>query len=479
MNVFIETAYSCLLAAMVGVGGVHSDASILRQTYEAFDPGLYRYNTAAQMDDHFSQLDAALARDRDVRSAYLDISRFTSAIKCGHCYPNFFNQPPAIAAELFQGHDRVPFYFVWIDRRMIITRNFSTDVHLSPGTEVESINGLPVGNILAALMPLVRADGSNDAKRIDELSVQGDDRYEAFDVYFPLVYPQHSTTMHLHLKVADGSEHDAEVEALTYQQRIAPIQASLSAQHGGSSPLWSLQFIDDRTAYLKMPTWDVYDSKWDWKKFLNDAFARLDRVKPERLIIDLRGNEGGSDVGSVLLSHFVQSQLNLDAYVRLVRFRSVTPELRPYLSTWDSSFYDLGKSAAVYDAQRFELMPNDGEDATLIQPIVPRYGGQIYVLVDASNSSATFNFDSVVQQHHLGSLVGTPTGGNRRGIDGGAFFFVTLPNSHIEVDVPLIGTFPTQPQPDAGLLPDVPVKRTAADIAAGNDPDLAVVLSRP
>jgi C-terminal processing protease CtpA/Prc len=478
MNVLIGTACSCLLAAVVSVGGIHSDASILRQTYEAFDPGLYRYNTVAQMDGLFARLDAALARDRDLRSEYLDVSRFTAAIKCGHCYPNFFNQPQAISAELFQGHDRVPFYFVWIDRRMIITRNFSTDVHLSPGSEVESINGVPAGNILASLIPLVRADGSNDAKRIDELSVQGYDRYEAFDVYFPLVYPQHSTTMQLHLKAPDGSEHDSDVEALTYQQRVAPIQASLSAQHGGSSPLWSLQFINDRTAYLKMPTWDVYDSKWDWRRFLDDVFARLERVKPERLIIDLRGNEGGSDVGSVLLSHFVQSPLHRDAYVRLVRFRSVTPDLRPYLSTWDPAFYDLGKSATIYDAQRFELMQNDGEDAALIQPIGPRYGGQIYVLVDASNSSATFNFDSVVQQRHLGTLVGSPTGGNRRGIDGGAFFFVTLPNSHIEVDVPLIGTFPTQPQPDAGLLPDVPVSRTAADIAAGNDPDLAVILSR-
>jgi acetyl esterase/lipase len=48
------------------------------------------------------------------------------------------------------------------------------------------------------------------------------------------------------------------------------------------------------------------------------------------------------------------------------------------------------------------------------------------------------------------------------------------------VDVPLIGQFPvTQtPLPDAGLIPDVLVPTTAADIAAGRDPELAEVLRR-
>ena len=38
-------------------------------------------------------------------------------------------------------------------------------------------------------------------------------------------------------------------------------------------------------------------------------------------------------------------------------------------------------------------------------------------------------------------LVGQMTGGNQRGINGGAFFFVTLSNSQLEVDLPLVGNF--------------------------------------
>jgi C-terminal processing protease CtpA/Prc len=108
-------------------------------------------------------------------------------------------------------------------------------------------------------------------------------------------------------------------------------------------------------------------------------------------------------------------------------------------------------------------------------PGLPNFAGRFYVLVDAANSSATFQFAQAVQQLGLGTLVGEPTGGNRRGINGGAFFFVQLPHSGIKMDLPLIATFPRTPQPDAGLLPDVIVPISAASIAAHADPVMDAV----
>jgi hypothetical protein len=99
------------------------------------------------------------------------------------------------------------------------------------------------------------------------------------------------------------------------------------------------------------------------------------------------------------------------------------------------------------------------------------------VLTDAACSSATFQFAQVIRDTGIATLAGTATGGNRRGINGGAFFFLRLPACGLEVDLPLIGRFPATPQPDAGIEPDVTVPMTAADIAAGRDPVLARVLS--
>lgn len=79
---------------------------------------------------------------------------------------------------------------------------------------------------------------------------------------------------------------------------------------------------------------------------------------------------------------------------------------------------------------------------------------------------------------HVGTLVGQDTGGNQRGINGGAFFFLRLPHSGIEVDVPLIAQFPAggvEAMPDAGLEPDVAVIPSTADMAEGVDTEVRAV----
>ena len=64
------------------------------------------------------------------------------------------------------------------------------------------------------------------------------------------------------------------------------------------------------------------------------------------------------------------------------------------------------------------------------------------MLIDAQNSSATFQFANFIQTNRPGRLIGQPTGGNRRGINGGAFFFLRLPASGLEADVPLMDVSP-------------------------------------
>jgi hypothetical protein len=160
----------------------------------------------------------------------------------------------------------------------------------------------------------------------------------------------------------------------------------------------------------------------------------------------------------------------------MTRYRSTPPALRPYLATWDRSFHDWGE-AAQPAGDGFYRLEREGLDAegTRIAPAPPRYRGRLYVLVSAVNSSATFDFARAVRRAGAGTLVGQATGGNLRGINGGAFFFLNLPNSRLEIDLPLIGQFPAQPQPDAGLQPDIRVPPSAAAIAAGRDAELEAV----
>jgi hypothetical protein len=234
-----------------------------------------------------------------------------------------------------------------------------------------------------------------------------------------------------------------------------------------------------------MPTWALYDSKWDWKSWLDGHLDELAYRKALALIVDLRGNEGGNDIGNEILQRLVRSDLKIAGYRRLVRYQKTPADLDPYLDTWDASFKYWGAAAVEMDkpwptaptVHYFALTKydDDGSGGDVIHPTGKPFLGKVFVLVEANNSSATFQFARVVQTNKLGTLVGQPTGGNQRGINGGAFFFLRLPNSQIEMDLPLIGTFPETPQPDGGLQPDVMVTPTLQDIISGRDAAMAKV----
>ena len=427
----------------------------------------------SEMDLHFAALQQALSKDQTLPEAYLALSVFLAKIRCGHTYTNFLNQPKAIAQTLFQQRNRLPFYFRWVDGRMVVTRDFS-EARLRVGTEILAINGVPVSTILQRLMTIARADGSNDAKRVSSLEVLGLERYETFDVYYPLFFPSKRATLRLQIRPEPGARpRELQVKPLSYEERLASRQALLAAQPGESAPAWEFKHLEPGTALLRMPTWALFDSTWDWKGFLDTMFVDLEQRRVTHLILDLRGNEGGMDAGNPILSRLIREDLRLAQFKRRVRYRQVPETLAPYLDTWDPSFKDWGE-AATAPADGFFTLTKYDDDARgdFIAPVAPPYRGKVSVLVNAANSSATFYFAQVLQQNKLATLVGQPTGGNQRGTNAGALFFLRLPRSGIEVDLPLIGFYPSEDKPDAGLTPDVSVTPRVEDIARGVDAEL-------
>lgn len=443
------------------------DISLLREILVTLHPGLYRYSSPKKVDSDLMQLGKTWTASPELSSRYLNLSHFLASIKCGHSYANFFNQTQAVKDQLFSGPTRLPFAFKWIGSDMVVLRDQSGMTSLPRGTIITSVNGVRPRDILARMMPYVRADGNNDGKRRALLSMTGADEIETFDVFHGLLYGPPANGLHrLHIRLPqDARETKLEVPALTLAQRQAFITAP---DYRGADAVWQWTMRPDGIAVLRMDSWGLYNSSWDWSAWLNDRLDSLNGAKG--LIVDIRENEGGLDCGDIILARIAGRDIYKPQAERLVRYAKTPAHLNTYLDTWDNDFRDWKNQIAAKDARFFRL--TGGTAARISGAGLKKLSVPMAVLITAQNSSATFQFASLTQQLRLGTLVGETTGGNQRGINGGAFFFARLPESGIEFDVPLIGYFPAGRAPDAGITPDIKVALTADAIAVDADPQM-------
>jgi hypothetical protein len=459
---------------MVPAARLREDVALLRRVLTELHPGLHRYADAATVARRFDDLAADLRSDAPLDRVYLRLSRFLATIRCGHSYANFWNQPDAVKPAVFGRPDKVPFTFRLVGRRMIVTGDFTPEGAIGATAEVLAIGGRRVDDLLAELVTLVKADGGNDAKRLHDLQLSGEGRFEAFDVYQPLVLPPVGGRYALDLaELRTGRARSVGVAAVSREERARRIAERRGRPAPTPDEMWSLRFLDDGAAHLVLGSFVTWQMKLDWKAFLAEAFGAMRARGNPGLVLDVRGNEGGSDeVLLELARYLVWKPVELPARRSLVRYRRLPPDLGAHLDTWDESFRDFGEDAAPRGDGFFELR-SASRAGRRLEPGPDAYRGRIVLLVDAANSSATFTLASLLKDGGLATLVGQPTGGSRRGLNGGKIFFLRLPGSGIEVDVPVVGTFPVEEQPDEGVRPDVLVEPSVEDVLAGRDAALA------
>ncbi|MEL0251033.1 MAG: S41 family peptidase [Novosphingobium sp.] len=445
------------------VAAIKRDFAILSEAYDRLHPGLDRY-TGRDRFRHLVQSESVrlVNSPATVRDQFLSLARITAAVRCGHTYPNPANQSKATLAQVVDTSVAVPFTFRWIEGRMVVTSTLRPDVPLRRGDIITAVDGVATTILLRRLMPLARADGSNDAKRLALLGVYDQGSPNPFDIYRPLI-AAHDPARRILVSLVDG-------RTLDMPSLVRLPRARGADRNDAQSNGWSLA-LSEGIGTLRMDNWGLYDSTWDWKAWLDAAFDRLIEEKIQGLVIDIRANEGGIDCGDAVLARLIDRPLPQAVMERHVRYKKIPDALRPVLDTWDRSFDDWGDAAQRSSREgMYRLVRGDFDlPGAKIEPVGKRFTGKVAVLVGPTCSSATFQFAETVKRNGVAVLVGEPTGGNLRGINGGAFYFLRLPETGLEVDLPLIGFFPSSPQPDAGVTPDIPVQTSARDIASGRD----------
>lgn len=460
----------------IPVAQLQEDFQILKQAMEELHPALYKYDSQEEREKDFHALKERLSEDQSITEAYKNITRFTAKIKCGHTYTNFWNQNKILKEGFINDKNKVPFTFRIIEEEMFVYQNLSKNPALKKGDKILSINGHSTREILTELIPYVKTDGNNQGQKFFDLQVFGVNNYEAFDIYFPLVF-------------SVGETFDIEVEtylteekrlfslsSLTRKERFTLLTERYGKQIESFDDYWNFEILDTETAVLTLGTFVTWKMELNWKKFLKDAFAQLKSKQIKHLILDIRGNGGGnSDVQEVLFKYLTNEPAQRGPFQQTIKAQVVSEEIRPYLSTWKKGMFDVRSKTKPLE-NGFYTLKIGGMIDKKVSPGSQAFQGKVYVLADASNSSGTYFLVNYLKQNKLATLIGQESGGNLQGITAGQIFFLKLPNSKVEVDIPLIGYYPTESKPNKGVLPDVYVQPNVKDLVDGVDTEMEAAL---
>lgn len=453
------------------------DFKILKEAYSSLHPALNRYNTEAQTQANFDALELELQQSLTLEEAYLAFTKFAATIKCGHTYVNHWNQSKRTKSAFHYQRDKVPFTFKLVNNRMIVTHDVSEKGVLAK-VEVIAINGTEIQEIIDTLMPYVKGDGANNGQRLHQLQLNGVEKYEFFDLYFPILFPPtdgtYSITYNDILKDKRGI---TTVKAISRNERKNRLMEQVEGFATSPEDTWRFEIVEDNLAVLTIGTFSIWNFKMDYKAFIRDAFKEVKEKNIENLVLDIRNNGGGADeVSAELAMYLLQEDVILEGSRSLLKYDNVPEHLRPYLGTWDKSFYDISKKVKPDGNGNFTWKNSREKGLKIKSRKTPyKFTGNFYVIAHEANSSATYFLTKMVKETNIGTVVGQETGGNQKGITGGFMFFLTLPNTQIELDIPLGANIPLTEKRDGGILPDVYVQPSVDDTINGVDTEMEAI----
>jgi C-terminal processing protease CtpA/Prc len=197
------------------------------------------------------------------------------------------------------------------------------------------------------------------------------------------------------------------------------------------------------------------------KKTLRQAFAELQDTPA--LILDLRGNSGGSDA----LGHFL-AQFLCDTEAHPVYYELWTRQSEDLVALPDFAYRTNFPASALDQRTPIRIVAEKG---------IPRYPGKLAVLMDEGCFSACDCFLNYLSVAAPGTVfVGRPNGAGA----GAPRPVLTLPHSKIVITFCVMQVWNPKGQliESRPLNPTIPVKWTRADLLQDRDPDVEVALRR-
>lgn len=410
-----------------------SDFRLMRDTLEKIHPGIYRYRTKAAMDRLFDSCYVSIRDSMTVPQFYMVCSFMIAAMEDGHSNVRI----PRPVMNVFMEHEKIfPAMTMFIHERMYIYC-CNQDTSLA-GAELLSINNHPARDVVQKLFTYIQSDAGIASHKNWEIN-------ESFPFLYRIQYGK-SDRYTITYRNKNGAVKTTVLKADLFQHFKCPPPfqrparyLKLGYQPGGIALLTIQTFFDG----LLQQTGENFN------RFLDSAFTDMQIKKPKKLLIDIRGNQGGNDGNGALL----YSYLTQKPFMYYASQETVTEKFRT-------------------DADHPNLL--------LQQPKAHSYEGKIFILANGRSFSASSEFSAIVRSEKRGLFIGEEVGGGYFGNTSGNEANVMLPNSQLICRIPMIkytSAVKKTSNKGNGIKPDFPVNPSIMDFIYHRDSQLEKALS--
>lgn len=430
----------------------------LAKELEKSHPGYDRYHSGSSSHQYLDSLKSTITADSLTEpEIYRKLKPFIARIGCLH---TDLSLSASYISHLDQQPNLLPLQLMFENNQAIVTANYSAQPEPAPGTVLTAINGNNIPAMLDKILPAIPSDGYNLTMK-----------YKALYHQFPLWYRNMISP-------------DTTFTLITADNKTITLKGTRFADIARSGflkePTYArtLDFrINGNTAILTIHSFaasDIKKSGQHFSKFIDSAFLQLRQQGIRQLIVDLRGNTGGTDGNAVYFTrHF------FDTPFRYWDRITVTPAIARQIKGITRLFYR--KPVLVngeYQWQRSKITREFNYYA-IQQPAANAYTGKTFVLMDGFCMSSCADVTAVLSAHRKAVFIGEETGGGYQGNNSGMMPAVKLRPTRMMLTVPLqryVTAADSTINKGHGTMPDYVVPLTAKAAIEGKDQPMELAL---
>ncbi|MDH6253420.1 C-terminal processing protease CtpA/Prc [Chryseobacterium sp. H1D6B] len=458
----LSPAQKDIKESMIPPEKLRQDFQILRSSLEEGYPGMSMYQSKKNTDSIFDTSEKQIQNEMSEGDFFLFLSKIVMQLHDGHM--DVFPTKNTLD-KLEKNPCTIPFQAFISGQKMYVQKNYSTlsDKELL-GAEIISINGQPVSSLIAEIMNICTSDGNNETNKYKRLEYSG--------LLTQYLFNLQGYTENYKIKYIPFNKNSAKnsiLKGIVYENLL---KIRKSKYPGVSQLPAEFKLLNLSTAYLKVKSFNKSDyksSKMDFSALLKSSFETINSKGVKNLILDLRGNGGGTDeYGKILFSYFIDHEFTYysSLLINKTKFSFVKYTDQPDLEIPEDA-------VKINDAGTYNV--TDHPNLGVQKNSTPYYSGKLFILIDGNCFSTTSECLSMLHSYTSAVFIGEESGGGYYGNCSGSVPILTLPNSLLQIGIPLMKysmAVKDYKYKDHGVIPDYNISPTIKDKMAGYDPEL-------